>query len=187
MTDRDVEVVGIIIAQRLPVELARTHRDPAEHPQLLKTIRRHLVLVWRHHFRDRRRAGLERDEQETAPFLQCDRKKAQLLNLETRIFVAMRHADQPAVATVAPSVIGAGQYLGAAARTVDEAGAAVTTDVRECSNLTVVAANNDHAFAKIFQAAPFARLKDLALVADHLRGGAQEGLLLGLEELGIEI
>jgi len=187
MTDWDVEMVGIIVAQRLPVELAWTHRDAAEHAQILETIRRNLLLVWRHHLSDRRRAGLERDEQETAPIFQRDRKQAELFGLETRIFVAMRDPDQPAVTTVAPGVIGTGQHPGAAGGAVDQARAAVAADIRERSYLTVVAADHDHAFAEIFQAAPFARPKDLALVADDLRGGAQERFLLGLEKLGIKI
>ena len=60
-------------------------------------------------------------------------------------------------------------------------------DVRERPHLPVVAANDEHAFAEIFEGAPLARLRDLAFVAHHLRRRAKERLLLRLEEFGVEI
>src|SRR5947208_16233712 len=60
-------------------------------------------------------------------------------------------------------------------------------DIGEGSRLTVVAANDEHAFAEIFERAPLARLADLALVAHDLRRAPEERLLLGLEELGVVV
>ena len=135
VADRDVQAVRIIVGDGLPVERARTKRDPADRPQILETIGRDLVLIRRHHLGDRRRAGLERDEQEAAPILQRDREQAELLGLQARIFVAVRNADEPPVARIAPRMIGAGQDLGAAARAVDQPRSAMAADVGEGADL----------------------------------------------------
>ena len=63
----------------------------------------------------------------------------------------------------------------------------MAADVGEGAHLAVVAADDDHALAEIFERAPFARLGDLALVAHDLRRGAQERRLLRLEEFGVVI
>src|SRR2546430_13276143 len=99
----------------------------------------------------------------------------------------MRHADQPPVTSVAPRVIGAGQHLGAAGGAVDQPRAAMATDVGEGPRLAIVAANDEHAFAEIFERPPLAPLRDLTLVTDHLRRGTPERLLLRLEEFRVEI
>ena len=70
MPDRDVQPVRIIVGDGLPVERARPQRHPADRAQILEAVGRDLGLVRRHHLGDRRRAGLERHEQETVPVLE---------------------------------------------------------------------------------------------------------------------
>jgi hypothetical protein len=106
------------------------------------------------------------------PILDRDEDEAELLGPQPWILVAMRHADQPAVAAVAPCVIGAGQHLRAAAGSVDQPRAAMPAYVGERADFAIIPANDDHALAEIFQCAPFPGLGNLAFVADHLRRGA---------------
>ena len=101
--------------------------------------------------------------------------------------MAVRNADETAVPPITPSVIGTGQDLGAAALPVDQARAAVPADVGECTRLAVVAADDDDALAQIVEAAPLARLGDVAVMAHDLGRGAEECLLLRREEFGIVI
>ena len=63
----------------------------------------------------------------------------------------MRHPDQPPVARIAPGMIGAGQHLGAARLAVDQPRSAMAADIGEGAHLAVVAANDDDAFAEIFE------------------------------------
>ena len=73
MPDRDVEMVRIIVGDRLPVERPRPKRHTAHHAQVLEAVMRDLVLVGRHHLGDRRRAGLERHEEKAVPLFERDR------------------------------------------------------------------------------------------------------------------
>ena len=88
---------------------------------------------------------------------------------------------------IAPRMIGTGQDPCAAFVSVDDPRSAVATDVVECADRAIVAADDDNAFAEIVEALPAARLADVAKVADDLRAGAQESGLLRLEEAGIMI
>src|SRR3954469_19273683 len=63
----------------------------------------------------------------------------------------------------------------------------MTADVGESADLAIIPADDDHAFAEIFDRAPFARLRDFAFVADHLRRGAEERCLLRLKEFRVKI
>ena len=187
MSDRDVEVIRIIVCDGLPVEIARTMRHPPNRAKSFELIGRHLMIVGSHHFVDGRQSLLEPDEQETAPIFQRHRDQAQLLDLDPRIFVTVHDTDQPSVAGIAPGVIGAGQYLGAAAVTVDQPRAAMAADVGEGTDIAIIAANDDDALAKKVDRSPLTRVGDLAFVANHLRRGAKERPLLRLEELGVVI
>ena len=53
MSDGDVEPVGIVIADILPVHLARTQGDAAQDFQFLEAVGRHHRLVRRHLLRHR--------------------------------------------------------------------------------------------------------------------------------------
>src|SRR5690348_6572302 len=110
-----------------------------------------------------------------------------ILGFQPRIFIAMRNADEPPVPRVAPGMIGTCQNLRAAAGPVDQTRAPVTADVGEGADFAVVAANNEDAVAEIFERTPFTWLGHLALVADDLRRGAKEGLLLRFEEFRVEV
>jgi len=180
-------MVGIIVGDRLPVERPRPKRHPPHHPQVLEAVRRDFGCVGRHHLRDRGCAGFERHEQEAAPILERNGFEAELLRLKLRIFLPMRHANQPPVPRVAPGVIGAGQHLGAATGAVEETRPSVAADVGESPHRAIVAADDDHALAEILQRTPVAPLANLALVAHDLRRRAEERLLLGFEIFRVEI
>jgi len=60
-------------------------------------------------------------------------------------------------------------------------------DVGESTDVAVIAANDDHAFAEILESAPLARLANFAFVADDLRRRAQERRLLRLQEFRIVV
>ena len=70
---------------------------------------------------------------------------------------------------------------------VDQPRPAMAADVGKGAHLAVVAANDDHALAEIIEAAPLARLGDVAVMAHHLRRGAQERALLGLEKFVVMV
>jgi hypothetical protein len=187
MADRNVQMIGIIVGDRLPVERPRAERDAADRLQLLEPVGSDLRVVRRHHLGDARRARLERHEQEAAPILQRDWKQAVILCPKPRILVAVGYSDQPPVPRIAPRMIGTGQHLGAAACPVDQPRSAMPAHIREGTDFPIVAADDDHTFAEIVDAAPFARLGDLAFVADDLRRSPKEGALLCLEEFRVEI
>src|SRR5215207_10586522 len=63
----------------------------------------------------------------------------------------------------------------------------MAADIRKGAHLAVVAADDDHALAQVFDGPPFAGLDDFALAADDLRRGTQERALLRLQELRIEV
>src|SRR5205085_2562430 len=123
----------------------------------------------------------ERDEQEAAPVLQRNREQAEFVGLKSGILLAVRNADQPSVPREAPRMIGTGQNLGTTALAVHETRTAVPAHVGEGTDLAIVAANDNDALAEIFERPPISRPRDLALVADDLRRGAQKGALLCLE------
>ena len=49
MRDRNVETIGIIVADIFPVHRARTQGDAAEGLQFFKFVRRYLIFIGRHH------------------------------------------------------------------------------------------------------------------------------------------
>ena len=114
-------------------------------------------------------------------------KRLKVLCLKTRILLPVRDADEAAIPRITPGVIRAGEYLIAPGFAIDQARTAVPADVGEGADLIVVAANDDDALAEVFERPPFARLRNLAFVADDLRRRAQEGALLGLEEFRVVI
>jgi len=93
MADRNVQVVRIIVGNRLPVEVPGADGDAAEHAQILEPVGRDFLLIRRHDFGDRWNAGLKRHEQEAAPVFERDRKQAMVFGPEAGIFLAMRNSD----------------------------------------------------------------------------------------------
>jgi hypothetical protein len=114
MGHRDVEAVGIIVGDVLPVHVARPQGNPAERPQRLEPIGGHLVFVGRHHLGDRGTGGFEPDEEKTVPSLKLDRYEPELRQDHPWIVALVRDSDQPSVEAVGPGVIGAGQAFRAA-------------------------------------------------------------------------
>jgi len=187
MPDRNVQVIRIIVGNRLPVErpVAQPHRRKRLH--LRKAVRLDLVFVRRHDLGDRRHARLERHEQETSPIFERDGKQAELFGLQSWIFLPVRNPDELAVPGIAPGMIRAGQDLRAAGVAVDQPRTAVAAHVRESADFLVIPADDDHTLAQIFQHLPVAGFRDVAFMADDLRRSAKESLLLGLEEFRVVI
>ena len=187
MGDLDVEPVRIIVGDVLPVDVARTQRDPADRLQSLEAMGGDFGVIGRHHFGDGGPAGFEADEQETAPRLQLDRDQAETLGIEPGIILSGGHADQPPVIGIGPGMIGAGQPLGAARLAVDQPRAAVAADIGEGAHHTVAAANHDHALAEQVERAPVASVWNVVGVADDLPRRADQPLHLDPEIFGIAI
>src|SRR5215472_2609226 len=151
MADRDMQMVRVIVTERLPVKAARTDRDSAQQPQILEAIRFDLVFIWRHHLGDAWKSRFQGHEQKPVPVFERYAMKPKTVGLKAGIFVPVRNPDQSAVAGIAPCVIGTGQHFRATARTVDQSRAAMAANVRECSHLAVVAPDHDDAFTEIFE------------------------------------
>ncbi len=179
MADRNMQPVGVIVGDRLPVKIARAKRHAANRAQFLEPVQRHLILVRRHHFCDRRCTSLKRDKHKTMPLLDRNRHKSQLVRGETRVFGTMRYADKPPVARIAPCMVRASQHPGAPSPAVDQPRPAMAADIGERAHRAVIASDHDHAFAKIIETAPVARLGDIAGMTHHLRRRAKEGAFLG--------
>ena len=119
--------------------------------------------------------------------LQLDRQQAPVGEVEARIILLVRHADQPAVGGIGPAVIGAGQPPRAAAVAVDQPRAAVAADIGEGADPVVGAAHDDDAFAEKLERPPVAGRRNVAGVADDLPGGPDQPLHLDGEIFGIVI
>ena len=114
MGDRNMQAVGIIVADILPVHRTRAQRDAAQRAQFGKAIGRDLVDIGRHHLRHRRSAViLQPDEQEAVEILDLDRDKSMPGPVE--IAIAARHwqARQATVQTIGPGMVGTDQLSGA--------------------------------------------------------------------------
>ncbi len=61
----------------------------------------------------------------------------------------------------------------------------MATNIDERAHFAVIAADDDYAFAQIVDRPPLPWNGNLALMADHLWGGAEEGALLRLEKFRI--
>ena len=94
MRDIDVQRIGIIVGDLLPVHIARTQRDAAERHQLLHTVGGDLVLVRRHHLGDRRAVAGKAHEDEAVIDLVLDRLEAALGRIEPHEGVAERNAGE---------------------------------------------------------------------------------------------
>ncbi len=187
MSDGDVQAVGIIVGDVLPVDPARAERDAALGAEVLEAVGFDLGEVGGHHLRDGRAAViLEADEDEALENLDIDLGQAELVLVERGIGALEGQAGQLAVEAVGPGVIGADQPFGAARGSVDQPGAAVAADVGEGAERLILAADHDHAFAEIFEGMIVTDLGDVADVADDLPGRAHHAAHLDLEIFGSE-
>ena len=75
MRHGDVEGVGVVVADVLPVDLARPQRDTAHGPQLFEFVRHDFVVIGRHHLRDGRTSRLQPCEHEAGVDLRLDRRQ----------------------------------------------------------------------------------------------------------------
>ncbi len=184
---RDVQAVGVVVADVLPVDLARAQRDATEGAQVFEAVRRDHCFVRRHHLGHRGAFVAQADEHETAPDLEAHRSEPVTGLVETRVTRAVGDARERAIEIVGPGMIGAHQPFRAAAGPVDDARPAVAADVGEGADLPVPAAHDDHAFAKVVERVPVAGGGDVADVANDLPRGREDPFLLDREELGVGI
>ncbi len=185
--DRDVQRVGIVVGDVLPVDRARPERDPPLRHQLLQPVGRELMGIGCDHLGHARAVRHEPHEHEAEADLQLDRGEAMPRRIEVAIARLERHADQPASQIVGPGMVGADQAPALAGRAIDQPGGAVAADIVEAADHAVLAADHDDAFAQIIEGVVAAGRGQVVLVADHLPGGAEQTLPLDREELGIGI
>ena len=188
VSDRDVQIVRIVIAHVLPVDTARagTHRSHALH--VLETIAAHFGIERSHHLGHRWETGVfQPDEDEAVPDLYIDLGQPVFLKLERGVFALHRHTGQPPVGFINPGVIGANQLLGAAHRPFDQPHRAMPANVGKGAHLAVIAADHDHAFTQIVQRLIVARIGNLVHMADDLPRRTEDPLHLKIHEFLIGV
>ena len=95
----------------------------------------------------RRRIGVEVEEDEALPRLERDRREPELLEAEVVEVLGVLGPDELPVQVVDPGVVRALEADGLAARLLDDGGAAMAADVVERPELVVAAADDDERLA----------------------------------------
>lgn len=184
----DVQAVRIIVADILPVHIARAQRDAPQCAEFRETIGFDHRFIGRHHRGDRRAAVvLQPHEPEAAPLFEADGNKPRLPLVERGIARRIGNARESPVEFVGPGVIGANELLRAARRAVDQPRPAVAADIGEGAHDAVGAAHDDHAFAAIIDAVPVARRRNVALMTDDLPARSEDARHFGGVEIGVAI
>ncbi len=185
--DRDVESVGIIVANIFPVHVTRSQSDAAEGFQFFEFIRRNLIFIGRHHLGHGGSATLQPDKNETAPDFHVDGNQPCLILVQGGIGSTVRNARQAAIQIIGPRMIGAHKLFRAAARSIDKPGTAVTADIGKSTKRMVRAAHDDNALPYIIEAVPIARIRNVADMANHLPCRAKDTLNLNFRKFRIII
>ena len=127
-----------------------------------------MVFIRRHHVGDRRAAAFQADKNKTAPDFHVDGDKTCFVLIQSGVGRAVRNTGQAAIKIIGPGMIRAHKFLGASARSIDQAAAPVAADIGECTQHLIRAAHDDDAFANIIEAMPVANVWDIADMADDL-------------------
>ena len=188
MRHGDVQAVGVVVADVLPVHLPRPQRHSSLRDELLHTIERHFVRVGRGHLAHAGEAGLEPHENEPHEYFEIEGSETVTGSIESRERLPVGHSDQAAVECVGPGVVRTGNAAPAMAlRAIEQPRRPVTTDVVECAHLAIVAAKNDNRLAEEFERMEVAGTRHIARVADHLPAFAENLGLLALEEFRVAV
>ena len=163
-----MQAIGIIVADIFPVHSARSHRHTAKRPEFFKTIGRDLVFIRRHHVGNRRAAAFQTDKDKTAPDFHVDGDKARFVLVQSGVGRAVRNTRQAAIKIIGPGMIRAHKFLGASARSIDQAAAPVAADIGKGTQHLIRTAHDDDAFANIIEAMPVATVCDIADMANDL-------------------
>src|SRR6185437_14196626 len=91
---------------------------------------------------------------------------------------AERHADEPAAQIIGPLMVGADEFLGIAAVSLAELGAAMRTTVFDDMDFTGRVARDHHGNSTDIGADIVARLRQLAFEGDIIPGAPLENALL---------
>ncbi len=169
MGDRDVQVVGIIVANILPVDRAAALTRRADRAELRETIRGDFVGIGRHHRFDRRTAiVLQPNKNEPLPYLDIDRREPVFRHIKRRIVTSHRHAGQPAIKVIGPGVVGADKFPCTPARALDQPHGAVAAHIGKGADRAVIAAHHNDALTEIINAVPVARPGNVRDMTDNL-------------------
>ncbi len=115
MADGDVQAVGVVVADVLPVHGPRPQRHPPLRNQLLEAVGLQLGGVGPHHLGDAGQAGFQPHEDEAEEDLQLQRRQAVAIEVEVLESLPARRRLQGAVQPVAPGVVGADHAMAAVA------------------------------------------------------------------------
>ena len=184
---RNMQAIGIIIGDILPVDRARPQRHPPQRPHFGKAIGADFILIGRHHRRHRWPAGRQPHEDEALPDLDFHPGQAVIGQLQARVFAPPGHPGQRAIQPISPGVIGADQLFRATAAAIDQPRAAMPADIGEGAALAIIAAHHDDAFTQIVECVPIPRRCHVAGMANDLPGLAQHPRLFGFEEFRVMI
>jgi hypothetical protein len=186
--DGDVQAVGIVVGDILPVDVPLAQGDPAERLQLVHAIVLELEIVVAEHLAHGGEAPLKPHEDEAQADLVLDGNEVVGGAVEVAEGLGVRHPGQAAAQVVAPGVVRAGHADAAvAARPIDHPRGAVAANVVEGADLVVVAAHHDQALAEEVEGVEVPRLGNVRQVADDLPAGAEHRRLLRLEEICVVI
>src|SRR4051812_26152859 len=184
---RDLAVVALeeVLADDLPVRVQLPLDAVAERERVdvedLGDEFRHLAES----LGERRRVGVEVDEDERPPRVDLHRHETEALLLESRLGLRARRREQAAVQSVRPCVVRALQRRSATLALGDRE-AAVPADVHEGPQLPVLArACNDYRSHPDLGREERAAFRKLPHVSDVLPMRAEDPLLLAVQRLGI--
>src|SRR6185437_7403917 len=184
----NVQAVGIIIGDVLPVDRARPQRHPALRHELFQAVRLELMEVRRCHLAHARQSWREAHEHETHEDFLLERREAVPLRLQPLVSIALRHGEQPPVEAVRPRVIRTGDSTSTTALgPVEEPRGAVPAGVMEAADLAVFTANRDDALAQEVERMEVAAARHVVDVADDLPALAEDELPLQLEKLRVAV
>src|SRR5581483_904200 len=195
MGDGNVQAVGVVVADVLPVDAAGPQRHPALRHELLEPVGLELIDIGGRHLadaRERRRAlrgaPAEAHEDEAHEHFLIERHQAVALAVESLEVIALRHGEQAPVETVCPGVIGAGDPPPAVpSGLIEEPGRAVPASVVKAADLPVLAAQHDDALAEEIERVVVAAARHVVDVTDDLPARTEDELLLELEEFRVAV
>jgi hypothetical protein len=106
MSHGDVQAIGIVVADGLPVDGPGSKRHAAGGLERFEVVGFEFVGVGCHHLGQPGPAGLQPYEDEALEHLQLDRRQAPFVQAQVRISLAQGYADEPAFQVVGPGVVG---------------------------------------------------------------------------------
>src|SRR5882757_4293113 len=108
MSHRDVQAIGVVVSDVLPIYLPRPERHTSLRDQLLHAVKRHLRRVRRSHLTHAGQTGLEPHENEPHEYFEIQGRKAVTSHVEARECLPIGHSHEAAIEGIRPSVVRTG-------------------------------------------------------------------------------